>query len=389
VKTPVYLDYHATTPADPRVVEAMLPYFTERFGNPASRNHPFGWAAADAVETARGEVAALVGAHAREIVFTSGATESNNMAIRGVARARGARGGHIVTVATEHPSVVDTCRALEVDGFAVTVLPVEADGLVDLDRVEASLRPDTILVSVMAANNEIGVLQDLEAIGTMTRARGILLHTDASQAAGKVPFDVERAHVSLASLTAHKMYGPKGIGVLYLRRHAVDLPPLLVGGGQERGLRSGTLNVPAIVGFGRAAAIARAEGTAEAARLGVLRDRLLAGLRAGVPGMRVNGSLTRRLPHNLNVSIDGIEPESLAMALGDLAVSAGAACGTGKPTPSRVLIAIGVSPELALASIRFGLGRWTTDEEIGFATAKVVEVVAGLRRLHAALPRAT
>ena len=389
MKTPVYLDYHATTPADPRVVEAMLPYFTERFGNPASRNHPFGWAAADAVETARGEVAALVGAHAREIVFTSGATESNNTVIRGVARARRRAGAHVVSVATEHPSVVDTCRTLEADGFAVTVLPVGPDGLVDLDRVEASLRPDTILVSVMAANNEIGVLQDLEAIGAMTHARGVLLHTDASQAVGKVAFDVERGRVSLASFTAHKMYGPKGVGALYVRRHSVDLPPLLVGGGQERGLRSGTLNVPAIVGFGKAAAIARAEGAAEAARLGALRDRLLAGLREGVSGLRVNGSLTRRLPQNLNVSIDGIEPESLAMALGDLAVSAGAACGTGKPTPSRVLTAVGVPPELALASIRFGLGRWTTDEEIEFAAAKVVEVVAGLRRMHAAIPRAT
>ena len=387
MSAPLYFDYHATTPADPRVVELMLPFFTERFGNPASRNHAFGWAAAEAVETARGEVAALVGAPARDVVFTSGATESNNMVVRGVARALRARGRHVVTVATEHPSVVDTCRALEADGAAVTVLPVAPDGLIDLAQLEGALRPDTILVSVMAANNEIGVLQPLEAIGELTRARGILLHSDASQAVGKVPFDVGRFKVDLASFTAHKMYGPKGVGALYVRRHSVDLPPLVIGGGQERGLRSGTLNVPGIVGFGKAAALARAEGPAEAARLGRLRDRLLAGLRAGVPGLQVNGSLDRRLPHNLNVSIGGIEPELLAMSMGDIAVSAGAACGTGKPTPSRVLTAIGVPPDLALASIRFGLGRWTTDDEVQQVIDRVTQIVAGLRRMRAEITK--
>jgi cysteine desulfurase len=385
VKLPVYLDYHATTPADPRVVDAMLPFFTENFGNPASRNHAFGWTAAEAVERAREQVATLIGAHHLDITFTSGATESNNVALQGAARARRASGNHVVTVATEHPSVIETCRQLERDGFHITFLPVQSDGLVDVGQIECALTPRTILVSVMAANNEIGVLQPLPAIGRLVRTRGILMHTDASQAVGKVPFDVESAQVDLASMTAHKMYGPKGVGALYVRRRSVDLPCLMHGGGQERGLRSGTLNVPAIVGFGQAAEICRSELKSEGARLASLRDRLLTGLSARLPGIRVNGSLEARLPQNLNVSFEAIESESLAMALGEIAVSSGSACGTGKAVPSRVLKALGLDDEMAMASIRFGLGRWTTEEEIDFAVSKVGEVIEGLRRLRAAL----
>jgi len=382
---PIYLDYHATTPADPRVVEAMLPYFTERFGNPSSRTHAFGWAARDAVEAARAQVAALIGAPARDVYFTSGATESNNTALRGAARALSTRGRHIVTVVTEHPSVLETCRHLRDHGFVVDVLPVERSGLVSVSRLESALRADTILVSVMAANNEVGVLQPLEQIGALAASRGIALHTDASQAVGKVAFDVERVGATLVSLTAHKMYGPKGVGALYLRRHGVELPPLLFGGGQERGLRSGTLNVPAIVGFGRAAEIARQVLSEEGARLGHLRDRLLEGLRAAIPGLHVNGTMAERLPHNLNVSFEGVEGEALVTAIDDIAVSSGAACGTGQATPSPILTALGVDPDLALASVRFGLGRWTTAEEIEYAIEKMGRVVAALRRQRVAV----
>ena len=385
VKRPIYFDHHATTPADPRVVDAMLPFFVDRFGNAASRNHAFGWTASQAVDAAREQVAALVGAHHHEITFTSGATESNNLALQGVATACRARGNHLVTVATEHPSVVEVCRRLEDQGVETTFLPVDADGVVDPAQVARALTPRTILVTVMAANNEIGVLQPVAEIGRLTRERGILFHTDASQAVGKVPFDVEEAQVDLASFTAHKMYGPKGIGALYVRRRCVDLPPLMQGGGQERGLRPGTLNVPAIVGFGVAAEIGRREMPEERVRLGALRDRLLDGLRAGIGGLRVNGSLERRLPHNLNVSFEGIESESLAMAIDDIAVSSGSACGTGKATPSRVLKALGLDDELAVASIRFGLGRWTTEEEVDYVIEKVTRVVEGLRRLRAAM----
>jgi cysteine desulfurase len=363
----------------------MLPYFTERFGNPSSRTHQFGWIARDAVEAARVHVASLVGAPPRDVYFTSGATESNNIALRGAAAALSSRGRHIVTVATEHPSVLETCRYLRDHGFAVDVLPVESSGLVDVARFEAALRPDTILASVMAANNEIGVLQPLDRIRTLTDARGIVLHTDASQAVGKVPFDVGRAGAALVSLTAHKMYGPKGIGALYVRRRSVDVPPLMFGGGQEHGLRSGTLNVPAIVGFGRAAEVALAEMPAEGARLARLRDRLLEGLQATIPHLRVNGTLSERLPHNLNVSFEGVEGEALTTAIDDIAVSSGAACGTGKATPSAILTALGVDAELALASVRFGLGRWTTDEDIEYTIDKMARVVAGLRRQRAAV----
>jgi cysteine desulfurase len=382
VNRPIYLDYHATTPADPRVVEAMLPYFTEHFGNPASRNHAFGWRAAEAVEHAREQVGELVGAHHREITFTSGATESNNIVVRGVARASRAHGSHVVTLATEHPSVLDTCAALRDEGCTVTVLPVQPDGLLDLGRVEAAVTPGTVLVSVMAANNEIGVLQPLPAVAAIAHRHGALVHSDLSQAVGKVPIDVVAAGLDLASFTAHKMYGPKGIGALFVRRRGISLPPLVHGGGQERGLRSGTLNVPGIVGFGAAAAIAAREVEDEGRRVGALRDALLSTLREGVPGLRVNGSLASRLPHNLNVSVPGVEGESLAMACDDIAVSAGAACGTGKSAPSRVLTALGLAPDLALASLRFGLGRWTTREEIDYAAGKIVSIVARLRELY-------
>jgi cysteine desulfurase len=378
---PVYLDYHATTPVDPRALDAMLPYFTREFGNPASRQHAYGWAAADAVDTARGQVAALIGASPSEIVFTSGATESNNLAIKGTAEACRDRGDHIVTVATEHKSVLDSCKRLEAGGFRVTWLPVEPDGLIDLASLQAALTDRTILVSVMAANNEIGVIQPLTEIAALAHARGALLHTDAAQAAGKIPIDVRASGIDLLSLTGHKLYGPKGAGALYVRRQKPRLPLAcqIDGGGHENGLRSGTLNVPAIVGLGRAAAICRDEMAGEGARLASLRDRLLEGLQARLDGVRVNGSLARRLPHNLHVSFDGIEGEALLLALGDLAVSTGSACSSGSQAPSHVLLAIGAVGERAGASIRFGLGRGTVDADIDFALERVATVVGSLR----------
>ena len=382
---PLYLDYHATTPVDPRVLERMLPYFVERFGNPSSRNHAFGWEAAEAVEQARAQVARLIGAHHREVIFTSGATESNNLAIKGVARSLASQGRHLVTVVTEHPSVLDSCRALEHEGWRVTWLGVRGDGLVDLDVFEASLASDTVLVSVMAANNEIGVLQPLARVVELAHARGVLVHTDASQAVGKVPFDVHDLGVDLASFTAHKMYGPKGVGALFVTRkpRAVEVSPILHGGGQERGMRPGTLNVPGIVGLGVCAEIAGQVLVEEGARLGRLRERLLDGLRSSLDGVTVNGSMAHRLPQNLNVSFADIEGEALGPALGDLAVSSGSACATGHFTPSHVLTAIGLDADLARSSLRFGVGRWTTDEDIDEAVARVTDVIRGLRRLRA------
>jgi cysteine desulfurase len=376
---PVYLDSHATTPVDPRVLEAMLPFFTERFGNPSSRSHPFGWAADEAVELARDEVAKLLGARLREIVFTSGATESNNLALRGVAALRSR--GHIITAITEHKAILDPCRRLECEGFRVTYLPVDRDGLVAPEAVRDAIAEDTILISIMAANNEIGVLQPLAAVGEIARARGVLLHTDAVQAAGKVPFNVEAAGVDLASISAHKLYGPKGVGALYVRRRRpkLDLVPLMDGGGQERGLRPGTLNVPAIVGLGRAAQLCRMEMAAEGPRLETLRDRLLAGLRARLSDVRVNGALDARLPHNLNVAFPGIEGEALLMGLRNVAVSSGSACTSTSVEPSHVLKAIGLSDQLARASLRFGLSRFTTAEEIEYAIGAVADLVERLR----------
>ncbi|MCE2540669.1 MAG: aminotransferase class V-fold PLP-dependent enzyme [Acidobacteria bacterium] len=380
---PVYLDHHATTPVDPRVVEAMLPYFAERFGNASSRHHAFGWAARDAVAAARKQVAGLIGADPREICFTSGATESDNLAVRGVVAADPHRPLHVVTMTTEHHAVLDPCRRLEREGVEVTRVPPGPDGLCDVADVERALRPHTRLVTVMAANNEIGVLQPVARIAELTRPRGIVLHTDAAQAVGRVPVDVDVLGVDLLSFTAHKMCGPKGIGALYVRRRRprLAIDPLVDGGGHEQGLRSGTLNVPGIVGFGAAAAICRADLEEEGARVARLRDRLLAGLRERLDGVRVNGSLAARLPHNLNVSFDGIEGESLLVGLDDVAVSSGAACTSVNPEPSHVLNAIGVSDELARASIRFGLGRTTTRGDVDYAVDKVASLVARLREL--------
>jgi cysteine desulfurase len=393
MQPPIYLDYHATTPVDPRVVEAMLPYFTERFGNASSRNHAFGWEAGKAVEAARREVAALVGARPREVVFTSGATESNNLAIKGLVQAtdRGASRRGLVTVCTEHHAVLDPCRRLAADeGVPLTVLPVGPDGLVDLDRLAGSVDERTLLVSVMAANNEIGVLQPLREIVALAHAHGALVHTDASQALGRVPLDLHALGVDLASFTAHKMYGPKGVGALFVSRGLGTAPMRqLDGGSHERGLRPGTLNVPGIVGFGCAAALCREDAAAEATRVGAFRDRLLDGLRARLGGVTVNGSIESRLPHNLNVSVHDVDGASLHTALDDLAVSSGAACTTDSAEPSHVLAALGVPADLARATIRFGLGRFTTAAEIDRALERLVQVVSDLRARRAAIGATT
>jgi cysteine desulfurase len=377
---PLYLDYHATTPVDPRVLEAMLPFFTERFGNPHSKQHAWGWEGRDSVEAARAQVAALINASAGEIVFTSGATESNNLALRGVLAARGGEAPHVITTAIEHKSVLDVCRGFADVDCAVTVLGVSSGGLVDPAELRAALRPQTVLVSVMAANNEIGTVQPMAELGAIVREHGALFHTDAAQAAGKVPLDVRAMHIDLLSLTGHKFYGPKGCGALFIRkaRPRIAIAPQAIGGGQENGLRSGTLNVPGIVGLGRAAEICALEMSAEAVRLGALRDRLLEGLRGRLPGIRVNGTLEHRLPHNLHVSFDGIEGERLLMALGDLAVSTGSACASGSQAPSHVLQAIGATSERSGASIRFGLGRTTTPEDVDYAIERVSAVVTAL-----------
>ena len=379
---PVYLDYHATTPVDPEVLAVMMPWFSERFGNAASRQYRYGWEALAAVDHARQQVASLIGADAKEIVFTSGATESNNLALKGTADAYRAKRSHFVTLVTEHKSVLDALKRLEHDGYGVTSLPVERNGLVDLDRVRDAVTPNTIAVSVMAANNEIGVVAELAELAAIAHEKGALLHTDAVQAIGKIPFDVEALGVDLASVTAHKLYGPKGVGALYVRRRPrrVAVTPLLDGGGHERGMRSGTLNVPGIVAFGAAAAVASRLRAEEATRLRKLRDRLLERLQTAVPDLVVNGSLEARLPGNLNVSFPGIDGEALLVSLcDDVAVSSGAACTAAEP--SHVLKALGRKTELALASLRFGLGRWTTEEEVDFAAKRVVEVVARLREL--------
>jgi cysteine desulfurase len=377
---PIFMDAHSTTPVDRRVLDAMLPFFAEHFGNASSRTHEFGWRAADAVQQARRQVADLIGASPKEIVFTSGATESNNLAVLGAARASRSRGRHIITVVTEHVAVLDPCRQLEAEGFDVTWLPVQPDGLVDLEQFVAALRPDTVLVSVMAANNEIGVLQPLESIGRATRERGILFHTDAAQAAGKIPFDVEQLQADLVSLTAHKMYGPKGVGALYVRR-GTELQPLFFGGGHELGLRSGTLNVPGIVGFGAAAAVCLKEMVGEQARLGAWRDRLHQSLADRLDGIVVNGSTTHRLAHNLSLSFEGVDGDALLTGLKDVAVSSGAACASATTfrKPSHVLKAIGRSDELARASIRFGLSRFNTEAEVDEVLAKVASLVGSLR----------
>jgi cysteine desulfurase len=375
----IYLDHHATTAVDGRVLAAMLPFFGETFGNPSSRNHRYGWDARDAVERSRRQVALLCGASARDIVFTSGATEANNLAIKGVAAAADSR-RHLVTVATEHKSVLDPSERLEREGWRVTVLPVKADGLVDLAAVERAVSDDTALVSVMLANNEIGVLQRVAEIARLAHRRGALVHTDAVQALGKVPVAVAELGVDLASFSAHKVYGPKGVGALYVRPSlAARLHPLFDGGSQERGLRAGTLNVPGIVGFGAACEIAHAEMVEEAARVSRLRDRLSTRLESSLAGICVNGARRPRLPGNLNVSFEGVDGEALLVGLDDVAVSSGAACTSAEP--SHVLMALGVDKDRALASLRFGVGRTTTEAEIDAAAARVIEVVERLRAM--------
>ena len=382
---PVYLDHHATTPVDPRVLNAMLPFFGLNFGNAASRAHSFGWAAEKAVEHARKRVAHLAGAQPREIVFTSGATESNNLAIKGAAEANPAR-NHFITVATEHRAVLDPLRHLERQGARVTVLAPRPDGLLDPDQLRRAILPETLLVSVMHANNEIGVLQPVAEIGAICRERGVLFHCDAAQAFGKVPIDVNALHIDLMSASAHKLYGPKGVGFLYVRRSAprFQLAAQMDGGGHENGLRSGTLNVPAIVGFGEACAICSREMPEEAARLAALRDQLLARFTAALDGVTVNGSLAHRLPGNLNLSFAGVDAESLLMALPDVALSTGSACASGTPEPSHVLRALGVSDELAQSSIRIGLGRFNTEVELDHAAHRLIESVKKLRALSPA-----
>ncbi|HXG57220.1 MAG TPA: aminotransferase class V-fold PLP-dependent enzyme [Vicinamibacterales bacterium] len=382
---PIYLDYHATTPVDPRVLDAMLPYFTEKFGNAASRQHAYGWDAQKAVDVAREQVAALIGASAGEIVFTSGASESNNLAIKGTACALRARGRHLVTAVTEHKSVLDSFKRLEQDGCAVTWLRVDAEGFVDLEQLASSITSETVLVSVMAANNEIGTVQHLSRIGAIACERNVPFHTDAAQAAGKVPIDVAADHIDLLALTGHKYYGPKGAGALFVRRATprLQLEPQIDGGGHESGFRSGTLNVPGIVGLGAAAEICRLEMADESVRMRTLRDRLLATLTRELRCVRVNGPLgERRLPHNLHINFDDVEGERLLMALGDLAVSTGSACSSGSQKASHVLEAIGAASRPG-ASIRFGLGRWTTEAEIDTAAARVVKVVRSLSTTHA------
>ena len=377
------MDHHATTPTDERVLAQMLPFFNEDFGNASSRHHSFGWKARDAVAQARRQVADLIGADPREIYFTSGATESNNLAIKGFVRGKEERPLHLVTMSTEHEAVLDPYRALEREGIEVTYLEPRSDGLIDLDAFQEALRENTRFVSVMMANNEIGVLQPLYELGQITASRGIVLHSDAAQAVGKVPIDIKSLGVDLMSITAHKMYGPKGIGALYVRRGRPrpKLEALFDGGGHENGLRPGTVNVPGAVGFGAAAEICREEMTSESRRVSHLRDRLLGGLTENLSGVTVNGSMQYRLPHSLNVSFDCLEGESLLLALGDIAVSSGAACASANPKPSHVLHAIGVSEERARASIRFGLGRSTSEAQVDYVIGKVVSIVNRLREL--------
>jgi cysteine desulfurase len=383
VKLPIYLDNHATTPVDPRVVEAMLPYFTEKFGNAASRNHSFGWTAEEAVENGRAQVARLINATPKEIIFTSGATESNNLAIKGVAEMYREKGNHIITQVTEHKAVLDTCKRLEKYGYEVTYLPVAKDGRIDLGDLRRAITPKTILISIMYANNEIGVIQPIEEIGKIAKEKGVFFHTDAVQAAGKVPVDVQKENIDLLSISAHKVYGPKGVGALYVRRRnpRVQLASIIDGGGHERGMRSGTLNVPGIVGLGKAVELAQNEMPEESARLRSLRDYLKDGLFAKLDEIYINGSMTHRLPHNLNVSFAYVEGESMLMGINDVAVSSGSACTSATLEPSYVLKALGVGEDLAHTSIRFGLGRFNTKEEVDYVIKRVVDVVSRLREL--------
>ena len=383
VTLPIYMDNQATSPLDARVLEAMMPYLTSKFGNAASRNHQFGWEAEKAVETAREQIARLIGASAKEILFTSGATESNNLAIKGIAEMYRERGNHIITQVTEHKAVLDTCKRLEKYGYRVTYLPVKADGLIDMEDLERAIDDKTILVTIMAANNEIGVLQPIREIGKLCHEKGVIFHTDAVQAAGKVPFDVIADNVDVASMSGHKIYGPKGVGALYVRRRnpRVQIASQIDGGGHERGMRSGTLNVPGIVGMGRACEIAREELASEMVRLKGLRERLQHKLEAELDYIHINGTMEHRLPGNLNVSFVYVEGESLLMGINDVAVSSGSACTSATLEPSYVLKALGLGDDVAHSSIRFGLGRFNTEAEVDYVAAKVIQIVKHLREL--------
>jgi cysteine desulfurase len=382
-KMPVYMDNNATTRTDPRVVDAMLPYFLEKFGNSASRNHPFGWEAEAAVEEGREQIAALIGASAKEVIFTSGATESNNLAIKGVAAMYKKKGNHVVTQATEHKAVLDTCKRLERDGYQVTYLPVDQFGRVSAEQVREAITDKTVLVSIMAANNEIGTLQPIKAIGKLCKEKGVLFHTDAVQVVGKVPVDVEDMGIDLLSLTAHKMYGPKGIGALYVRKKdpRVRLEPQIDGGGHERGMRSGTLPVPLIVGLGKASELCRLEMAEESQRTFRLRERLRSKIMGELPESYLNGHPEERLPGNANISFAYVEGEGLMMGIKDVAVSSGSACTSASLEPSYVLRALGVGDELAHSSIRFGIGRFNTEAEVDFVADLVVREVSRLREM--------
>jgi len=383
MKLPIYMDYHATTPMDPRVFEAMKPYFMETFGNSASRNHSFGWQAEEAVEKSRKQIADLIGATPKEIVFTSGATESNNLALKGVAEMYAEKGNHIITAATEHKAVLDTCKRLEKHGIRVTYLPVQSNGLIDLEMLKEAITDKTILVSIMYANNEIGVLQNMAEIGKLAKSKGVLVHSDATQAVGKVAVNVIKDNIDLMSMSGHKIYGPKGVGALYVRRKSprVQITAQMEGGGHERGMRSGTLNVPGIVGLGEACALCQAEMTEESKRMAYLRDRLRSKLEAQLDEVYVNGTMEHRVPNNLNISFAYVEGESLLMGINDIAVSSGSACTSATLEPSYVLKALGAGDDLAHSSIRFGLGRFNTEEEVDYVADKVIDVVKKLREL--------
>jgi cysteine desulfurase len=383
VKLPIYMDYHATTPVDPRVLEAMLPYFSEKFGNAASRSHEFGWKAEEAVENARAQIARLINASPKEIILTSGATESTNLALKGAAEIYGDKGNHIVTQVTEHKATLDTCKRLEKSGFKVTYLAVEKDGRVNLDSLRSAITPKTILISIMYANNEIGTVQPIAEIGKIAKELSILFHVDAAQATGKIPVDVQADGIDLLSISGHKMYGPKGVGALYVRRKnpRVQLASIIDGGGHEHGMRSGTLNVPGIVGLGKACELCQKEMQEESKRLLALRDRLKNGILSGLDEVFINGSMTHRLPQSLNVSFAHVDGESLTMGINDVAVSSGSACTSANIEPSYVLKALGLSDDMAHSSIRFGLGRFNTEEEVDYVSARVVETVKRLREL--------
>ena len=383
IKLPIYMDNHATTPMDPRVLEEMLPFFMEKFGNAASRNHSFGWAAEEGTETARERIAKLIGATTKEVIFTSGATESDNLAIKGVAEMYREKGNHIITAVTEHKAVLDTCKRLEKYGFRVTYMPVQKDGLIDLDDLKRAMDDKTILVTIMAANNEIGVLQPIAEIGKLCHERGVIFHTDATQAIGKVPFDVNKQNIDLASISAHKMYGPKGVGALYVRRKnpRVQISAIIDGGGHERGMRSGTLNVPGIVGLGKACAIAQEDMPQESCRMAGLRNRLRDRIMGRLDEVYINGSMEHRLPGNLNISFAYVEGESLLMGINDVAVSSGSACTSATLEPSYVLKALGTGDDLAHSSIRFGIGRFNTEAEVDYVADRVIETVERLREL--------